>query len=422
MSSHLQAARPLLDEVGNPREEIVFALLEADLEQRRDNVAAARDCLERAGQSRLGLPDDHTMEYKIQLVKARVDRTDGQPRHAAEAYRSAVRALRLIPCSRLRATVEAEYAEFLEPSDAPLARLYWADIYDWLADPGDPLYRLAARRVEAWSPKDWCQVVSLTTSDAQGAEAAPSADFAVARRQEVLEGLLKCIEHDLNREYQDLKSRKRPSAKSGRTDAACVDAMDRVRKLADRAIDLARNGHFAWNSRQEPSDVLKIVHKACDSLKDRARDVLRRGLETDLEAETPVSTVRTDPTYLERGIRNVLINALDALELLRSGSRGGRGRRGAAPGSRVPADSRIVVRTRVEGNGVRICIWNNNTRIPDEIERKLFTLGNTSGNGHGTGLFFARLAVLLGHGNICGGNVPGGVAFHIWLPFLEKRG
>jgi len=399
----LAASKALLDRIGNPRERIVFALLDGDVARCRNEMAQARESLQHAEQLRGKLPQDWTVEHKIELAKARTDRAAQRVQDATTAYHGTIQRLRVVRPSRLLAVIEAEYAFFLEPIDPQLARVYWANVYDLVKAPGDPLFQEAARRIQTWSPQDWCQVMSRAVRGDLAALPAGS-DPAGARRGSALQRILLGIEHDLAAEFKDLFDQ---LTEPGDVLTRLSMPLEHVRELAQHAVELAQHRlEIGADSQSQPINVQVLLEEVCRALAGRSERVLGRPIEPRCEPGLPLACGHG--LYLRRAVTNILVNALDALEEAVGARR--------APSAAAPAVPKITVRACAEGSGVRIGIFDSATRLAPRVERELFQLGNTGGKGHGTGLHFAQCAVHLSNGSITGGNVHDGVAFHIWLP------
>jgi signal transduction histidine kinase len=129
-------------------------------------------------------------------------------------------------------------------------------------------------------------------------------------------------------------------------------------------------------------------------------------VETDLDAALPL--VPCLPGEINQVLLNLIVNAAQAIEDRRAKEA-------------EPRAGRIVVRTRREGDMVRISIQDNGCGIPEAVAGRVFDPFFTTkevGRGTGQGLAIARSVVVNKHqGELRFDTVPGqGTTFHLLLP------
>ena len=408
---YLQQADPVLGQVDNPREEIVFALLRAEWVRLAETSAVpirthprtahpadeSRRWLERAESWQNRLPDDHTLRYKLHLVRARVARSGRQFGEADAQYLQAIAVQRQQRRSRLLAVMLAEYAEFLEGDSRKNADMFWAEAYDVVRhDPRDPLLSELLPRVNGWSSGKWCDILRKCSRTAVQDNA--YLDRSLINARQVAADLVRGLGHELNHECNLVRD---ALSAGGAHLAEILPAQDRIRQLGSRFEELFTNWQLPAGTDPQEEDLIALARKALDTFAGRASHLLGRPIA--LVAPEPIPPVRVHGTYLEMAIGNLVRNALEEYE--------------QHPGPTRPREIRISVRP--ERGGARIRVWNSGTRLEKEILERLFELGSTGKSkrgGSGKGLFFARLVATLCDGTICGGNVDGGVAFHITVP------
>lgn len=156
--------------------------------------------------------------------------------------------------------------------------------------------------------------------------------------------------------------------------------------------------HFARPGRLQASDfdVVAWVERA-------ARDPALEGAAVAVQVSTPVPTIQGDLHLLERALRNVLRNAVQAQQ---------------AAGVDLPIDVTVDTVAEQEGRSVEIRIEDRGTGVAPELAERLFR-PFVSGRADGVGLGLAlsrRLVVLHGGTLTLDNRTQGGACARLRLP------
>ncbi len=178
---------------------------------------------------------------------------------------------------------------------------------------------------------------------------------------------------------------------------ACQRAAQRMRRLIDSLLLLARLDAGRTGGRREPCDLSSLALETLKLIRPLA-DRRRIGIDADL----PPATCLGDPAQLEQVLANLVSNAVDHNE----------------------DDGRIRVTTGMAGGMAVVTVWNSGPPIPQGDLPRIFERfhrvdrSRTSGHGH-TGL---GLAIVQGIVQAHGGRVEArsgigdGTRFRVELP------
>jgi len=168
---------------------------------------------------------------------------------------------------------------------------------------------------------------------------------------------------------------------------------DHLQRVLEDLLTFARPGSV----RAREVDLVALLHRA-------AADPALGAAAVEVEGELSGGQVRGDPQLLERAVRNLLHNAVEA-------------HREASPGEPVQA------RIRRHGRGVEIEVDDRGPGLSPEAREKLFDpFFSQRPGGVGLGLALTRRIVLLHDGRIHLDNRPdGGVRASLWIPEAGKE-
>jgi len=173
-----------------------------------------------------------------------------------------------------------------------------------------------------------------------------------------------------------------------RLEAAVARESERVGRLVDDLLGLAR---LEARPIQMPTDLASIARPLVEEARVRAPDAT-----ITLSADDD-TTVRGDPDALERVLRNLIDNALAAIQ---------------------PA-GRVDVQLRRLNGYVQACVADDGPGVPEHQRERIFERFvrlDPSKPGHGLGLAIARRIAHQHHGDLTCDPVPNGVSFSLRLP------
>lgn len=171
-------------------------------------------------------------------------------------------------------------------------------------------------------------------------------------------------------------------------------ANQKIHKLVDDMLNYARD----QEPKPETLDLNALISRVADDLRYHAG---KHGVDVALELDDQLPPTRLDPSMMYDVVMNLLCNAIDAIPEKVSGN--------------------VVLRSRhaPAQRGVRIEVEDNGSGIPEDVQRKLFTLFfSTKGErGTGIGLAASRKAVQKQGGALTFTTVEGkGTCFVVELP------
>ncbi len=200
---------------------------------------------------------------------------------------------------------------------------------------------------------------------------------------------------------------------------------DHLERVLEDFLTFARPG----SARPQPVDLLALTHRAAaDPALDGAAVVVR-GIEVGVEGSEGLRVeeagvrgfeVEGDPQLLERAVRNLLMNAVEAQSQ----------QPGAASGEPTSGDPTsgdpVRVRLRRRGGGVEIRIDDRGPGLTPEAEERLFDpfFSQRSG-GVGMGLALTRRIALLHGGRVTVENretATRGARATLWIPDDPRNG
>ena len=181
--------------------------------------------------------------------------------------------------------------------------------------------------------------------------------------------------------------------------ATMCTEIDRLVGMCQEILDFAR-GTTKLSTQSVPLD--DLVASVVSALEVQARE---KGVEIELDLRYG-GLVEADPSRLQRVVRNLCVNAIEAM---------------ASAGKH---ERRLRVTTRRDGQRARLEVADTGPGIPDEIADQVFEPFVTAGKDHGTGLglAIARKVVEDHGGTISFRTTPGeGTTFVIDLPTCLER-
>lgn len=182
--------------------------------------------------------------------------------------------------------------------------------------------------------------------------------------------------------------------------------LDRMQDMITKILDTSRLEERDIDLRPEPLEIEVVAMSVTRELEGRAGRAGVR-VELDIDRET---NIQADPAAVETVLRNLLDNALKAVEA----------NGGGTVRVRAAAD-RELVRLDVTDDGIGF--------DPQEAERlfdKFYRPGDEmrrGGRGQGLGLYIVKRLVEL-HGGRVEASSPGagrGASFHVWWPAARER-
>jgi len=171
---------------------------------------------------------------------------------------------------------------------------------------------------------------------------------------------------------------------------------EEVQRLNGLITDFLKFGSPAAPDRRE-SDVRGLVKRTVQECQPLALQCAIRMSEDVPEARLEAYV---DEGLLRQALLNLVINALEA----------------------TPSGGMVQVRLRKAGQGVRFEVHNTGSRIPDELQSRIFDpFVTTKDRGSGLGLANAH-QIVTGHGGeLRVHSTPGeGTTFSMWIPLREE--
>jgi signal transduction histidine kinase/CheY-like chemotaxis protein len=174
-----------------------------------------------------------------------------------------------------------------------------------------------------------------------------------------------------------------------------LSALGSVEEIIGALLDISQLDSGKAPVRLSAVDLGRILRQLGDELRPAAS---AKGLELRIRPSTAM--VQTDASYLRRILQNLIGNAI-----------------------RYTEAGRILVGTRVSGDGVRIEVWDTGPGIPEVEQENIYKefhridpVANT-GNGLGLGLAIVeRACALLDHHHGMRTAVGRGTCFHLTVP------
>lgn len=162
--------------------------------------------------------------------------------------------------------------------------------------------------------------------------------------------------------------------------------------------------------------LLDFSHKEIRKEPTRLNDLIRRTVEFivpqnkyerisfDMDLASDIPETSLDPGQIQQVLMNLFSNAADSMNAARR------------------TDPRIVVRTRVQNEQIRVVVEDTGPGIAAEVINKLFEPSvTTKPEGHGFGLSTCYRIVTNHGGKIAAENGPRGAVFTITIPLERKR-
>jgi len=179
-----------------------------------------------------------------------------------------------------------------------------------------------------------------------------------------------------------------------------IDWTDRIAEEAVSAGDTVRSLRD-FSRRSEPQCDVCNVRESIDSAIELVTLTAGcRDMTIDVESIDSALDVRADRVQLQQVLVNLLTNALEAIQELKS------------------HEGRVRFESRTAGTFVEMSVVDNGPGLPDENNGDLFdAFVTTKPDGVGMGLAICRSIIRAHAGRIwTTPNVPHGVAFHFTLP------
>jgi signal transduction histidine kinase len=190
--------------------------------------------------------------------------------------------------------------------------------------------------------------------------------------------------------------------------ARVADLLDKVIGQATRAGDVVtRMRSMVQRHELEPRQI-DVARTARDCVEMVKTDCELRDIRIELEAAGPLPVVVADEIHLQQVILNLLRNAMEAVELSRSGV-------AKEITIEIGLDGAEAVSVRVADRGAGIA--------EGELERVFESFYSTKPRGLGVGLAICRRLVEAHGGALWASHNPGGGAiFHLTLPVATPVG
>jgi two-component system NtrC family sensor kinase len=188
-------------------------------------------------------------------------------------------------------------------------------------------------------------------------------------------------------------------------DPAVRASLGRLRAAAERCARIVKS--FLALAREKPREAQPVdVRKVLDAVLDLAYGLRSAGVETRREDAPDLPPVVADEAQLHQVFLNLLINALQALEM-------------------VPPPRLLWLRTAAEDGVVRIEVVDNGPGVPTALRKQIlepFFTTKPVGAGTGLGLSVCHSIITAHHGTITVDERPGGGArFVVTLPVCRTE-
>lgn len=183
------------------------------------------------------------------------------------------------------------------------------------------------------------------------------------------------------------------SGELGQVLADIVDDSQRAVEIMHRLRALMRKQPL----NRQPMDLNQLV---ADTLPLLRGELQRRGVTELTRLSSSLPAVEADKICLQQVLLNLLVNALDAMDV----------------GTGAPRQ--LVVETRSNDAGAQVIVADSGPGIPEGCSEKVFEpFFSTKKQGIGLGLAVARSIVEAHSGRIWAEDgAAGGARFHVWLP------
>lgn len=190
-----------------------------------------------------------------------------------------------------------------------------------------------------------------------------------------------------------------PGEDASRALGLARDNAHRLLHLINQILDLAKMEAGSMDLHARKHDLVPLLRNATETF---ASEATRRGIILRFHSDLPTLEAYVDAEKIEKGIHNLLMNALKA----------------TGKGGKVGLSVAVVE----QGTHAQITVRDTGEGIPEDEQPYIFDrfyqaeTGRTSG-GTGIGLALVRETVDLHRGRVGVESVPGyGSAFRIWLP------
>ncbi len=223
----------------------------------------------------------------------------------------------------------------------------------------------------------------------------------LSERLTVLGRMVSSIVHDLRGPLAGIRaaaqylSSSGGEAKASRMLGLIMDEVDRMSEMTQEVLEFCRGEISLHLSEWHLESFLKeFAEKLCDEMEGHPVEVA-----LDLEKE---ARVRLDKRRMERVLRNLIRNALDAM----------------------PEGGRLTLRSRLDGRLALVSVGDTGCGMTEAVRRRSFEPFFTSGKGNGTGLgmAIAQRVVEAHSGRIEVESSPGeGTTVRILLPARPAR-
>ena len=246
-------------------------------------------------------------------------------------------------------------------------------------------------------------ITGLTLGVSASARKGAEAELKRALRLTAAGEMAAALAHELNQPLTAVANYARAGQlllESGDTGAlaAVLEKVDRESRRAGDVVRRLRDFFQTGHTRQDPVTVLALVTQTCRDLEPQAE---AQGTRLEYAVPTDLPPLRGDLVQLQVVLRNLVANALEAVE--------------AGAGGQTPRVSLVAHRA---GNMIEVAVQDNGPGIPAQFRGRLFEPFTTSKpTGMGLGLAISR-AIAKAHGGRLWVESPsgGGCRFCLALP------
>lgn len=224
-----------------------------------------------------------------------------------------------------------------------------------------------------------------------------------------MEELASSLAHELNQPLGAMSNflraavrmldRPDPDVKGARAAMAKAIAAAQVPPAIVRGL---RNLFHRANPRGEPVVIRRLLEEAIASLAHAAKS---HGVQLELQVGDGLLTVAADPVQIGQVLRNLLQNAIDALQSVRRRNR------------------RVCIAAKVSEDRLSVSVSDNGPGIDAQMVKDLFTpFKSTKSHGTGLGLAISRSIVEAHGGRLwLATNGPGGATMCFEIPLRRQR-
>jgi two-component system, LuxR family, sensor kinase FixL len=184
-------------------------------------------------------------------------------------------------------------------------------------------------------------------------------------------------------------------------EAELVDAMAQITAQAERAGEIIKRLRALVTKRPQEHEVVNLNHMVLEVASFIEFEANRHQVEVRLELSKDVLPVKVDLVQIEQVLLNLVRNAIDAMKVVRLGSR-----------------KLLLLTRRLDSDKVEVVVQDNGPGIAaDTVEHLFDAFFSTKESGMGMGLPISKKIVEAHYGGLSVETSPEeGAAFHVVLP------